>query len=59
MITGVIDPHEHRDAATVDIPNAFMQAHAKCEPGNEWVTMKIQGVSVDMLVKLNPGLCEG
>ena len=33
--------------------------HVKCEPGNEWATMKIQGVLVDMLVKLNPALCKG
>ena len=35
MITGVIDTHEHQDAATVDVPNAFMQVHVKHEPGNE------------------------
>ena len=59
MITGVIDAHEHQDAATVDIPNAFVQMHTKCEPGNEWATMKIQGVLVNTLVKLDPGLHEG
>ena len=59
MITGVINAHEQQDAATVDVPNAFVQMHVKHEPGNEWVTMKIQGVLVDMLVKLDPGLCEG
>ena len=58
MITGVIDAHEHQDVATVEVPNAFMQTHVKCEPGNEWVTMKIQGLLVNMLVKLNPGLHE-
>ena len=30
MITGVIDTHEHQDMATVDVPNAFAQAHMKC-----------------------------
>ena len=42
-----------------DIPNAFMQMHVKCEPDNEWATMKIQGVLVNLLVELDPGLCEG
>ena len=41
------------------IPNAFMQMHVKHEPGNEWATMKIQGVLVNKLVKLNPGLHKG
>jgi len=59
MITGVIDAHEHQDAASVDIPNVFMQMRMKCEPGNEWVTMNVQGVLVDVLVELDPGLCEG
>ena len=58
-VTGVIDAHELRDAATADVPNAFTQMHVKCEPGNEWATMKIQGVLVDMLVELDPGLHEG
>ena len=31
-----------------------MQMHVKHEPGNEWVTMKIQGVTFDMLVELDP-----
>ena len=59
VITGVINAHEHQDTATVDVPNAFAQTHVKCEPGNEWATMKIQGVLVDVLVKLDPGLHEG
>ena len=45
--------------ATADIPNALVQMHVKCEPGNEWVTMKIQGVLVNMPVELDPGLCQG
>ena len=40
MITGVINAHEQQDAVTEDIPNSFAQTHVKCEPGNEWVTMK-------------------
>ena len=59
MIKGVINTQEHQDAATVDIPNAFAQVHTKHEPGNEWVTMEIQGVLVNVLVKFDPGLCEG
>ena len=58
MITGVINAHGHQDAATADVPNAFMQMHVKHEPGDEWMTMKIQGVLVDMLVELDLGLCK-
>ena len=43
----------------MDMPNTFVQTHVKCKPGNEWVTMKIQGVLVDKLVELNPTLCKG
>ena len=59
MITGVIDAHKHQDVATADNPNAFVQMHMKCEPGDEWATMKIQGVLVNALVEPDPGPCEG
>ena len=59
MITGVINTHEKCDVATVDTPNAFAQTHMKCKPGDERATMKMQGVLVDMLVKLDPALCKG
>ena len=59
IITGVIHAHEKHDASTVDAPNAFVQTHVKCKPCNEWATMKMQGVLVNMLVELNPGSHEG
>ena len=38
-----------------DIPNAFIQAEMPdISDGKEWVTMKITGVLVDMLVQLSP-----
>jgi hypothetical protein len=55
MLTAVIDAHEERDVMTCDIPNAFIQAlMPKVKDGDERVMMKITGVLVDMLVKLNP-----
>ncbi len=57
MLTAVIDAHEERDVMTCDIPNAFIQAlMPKVKDGDETVMMKITGVLVDMLVKLNPEL---
>ena len=39
----------------VDIPNTFIQAEMPdISDGEEWVTMKITGVLVDMLVQLSP-----
>jgi hypothetical protein len=57
MLTSVIDAHEERDIMACDIPNAFIQAlMPKVKDGDERVMMKITGVLVDMLVKLNPEL---
>ena len=57
MLTGVIDAHEERDVMTCDIPNAFIQAlMPETKDRDERVMMKITGVLVDMLVKLNPEL---
>jgi hypothetical protein len=57
MLTAVIDAHEERGVMTCDIPNAFIQAlMPKVKDGDETVMMKITGVLVDMLVKLNPEL---
>jgi hypothetical protein len=57
MLTSVIDAHEKRDVMTCDIPNAFIQAlMPEVKDGDERVMMKITGVLVDMLVKLNPEL---
>ena len=57
MLTAVINMHEARDVMTCNIPNAFIQAlMPEVKNGNERVMMKITGVLVDMLVKLNPEL---
>jgi hypothetical protein len=58
MLTAVIDAHEERGVMTCDIPNAFIiQAlMPKVKDGDERVMMKITGVQVNMLVKLNPEL---
>jgi hypothetical protein len=57
MLTAVIDAHEERDVMTCDIPNAFIQAlMPKVEDGDERVMMKITGLLVNMLGKLNPEL---
>jgi hypothetical protein len=57
MLTAVIDAHEGRDVMTCDIPNVFIQAlMPEVKDGDERVMMKITGVLVDMLVKLNPEL---
>ena len=55
MLTAVIDAHEGQDVMCADIPNAFIQAEMPdISDGEDWVTMKITGVLVDMLVQLCP-----
>jgi len=55
MLTVVIDAREDRDMMTADVPNAFIQAPMpELKEGEERVIMKITGVLVDMLVKLQP-----
>jgi Reverse transcriptase (RNA-dependent DNA polymerase) len=49
FITCVIDAHEGRDGATVDLPGAFMQADM-----DELVHMKLEGTMAELLVKINP-----
>jgi hypothetical protein len=57
LTTGVIEAKEERDVMTCNIPNAFIQAYLpKKEPGEDRVVMKITGVLVNMLVKINPEL---
>jgi hypothetical protein len=58
MLTAVIEAHEGCSVmATCNIPNAFIQAlMPEVKDGDERVMMKITGVLVDMLVKLNPEL---
>jgi hypothetical protein len=54
LISAVIDAKQQRDVMTADVPNAFVQT--PIDQTGEKVTMKIRGVLVDMLVKMNPEL---
>ncbi len=54
ILTAGIEAHEEREVATVDVPNAFIQATVKYKPNQEWITMKVQGALVDMLIELEP-----
>ena len=57
MLTSVIDAYKQGDIICNDVPNAFIQAPIPAEQLNkERVMMKISGILVDMLVKLNPEL---
>ena len=58
-ILGTIDAHERRDIMTADVPNAFIQTPMPKGEGVERVMMKITGVLVDMLVRLDPELYSG
>ena len=53
MLSCVIDPHEHRDVATVDIPGAFMQADM-----DELVHMRLDGKMAELLVRVDPSRYE-
>ena len=55
MLTATIDAHESRDIMSADVPNAFIQTEIP-EDRHEKITMKINGVLVDMIVQLNPAL---
>jgi hypothetical protein len=49
ILTCVIDAMEGRDAATCDIPGAFMQSDMKGK-----VVMKLKGVMAKVILKINP-----
>ena len=51
MLSSVIDAMEGRDVATVDIPNAFMQADM-----DDVVHMKLEGKMAELLVRIDPKL---
>jgi hypothetical protein len=54
LLTAVIEAEEHRDVATCDIPNAFIQTNLQAtdENGNRTI-MKIRGRLVDILCKMD------
>ena len=51
----IIDAEEKRDVAVIDNPNAFNQTRVENE--NEIVVIKIRGVLVELLLKINPQFC--
>ena len=59
LLTAVIEARENRDVATIDVPNAFIQTDIDYSDKDEWITMKIQGIMVDMLVELDPEMYKG
>jgi hypothetical protein len=52
LLTLIVDAHEGRDVAVVDIPNAFIQT--KVDDAKDPVIIRITGVIVDWLVKVAP-----
>jgi hypothetical protein len=56
IITAVIDAYEGRDVMTADVPNAFIQTvmPQPTDGSDDRVCMKITGVLVDLLCKLDP-----
>eukprot|EP00957_Ditylum_brightwellii_P023831 1798148-Ditylum_brightwellii.AAC.1 len=54
LITSVMEPKQHRDIITLDVPNAFVQP--PMSQGKNKVIMKIRRVLVNILVDLCPGV---
>jgi hypothetical protein len=50
-MTGVIDAHERRDVAIIDVQNAFLQSE-----NDERIIMAIRGKTAELLVRVNPEL---
>ena len=48
---GVIDAHEHRNVAVIDVENAVLQSD-----DDQIIIMAIRGKTAELLVKLNPSL---
>ena len=51
LLTSVIEAKEHRDVATLDIPNAFLHSEL---PESENVVMRLVGELAEIMVKLAP-----
>ncbi len=54
MLTYLIDVHEDRDIAVVDISNAFVQTVVDEEDADHHVIARIRGPLVDILVSIAP-----
>ena len=54
LLTAVIEAQEHRDVATFDIPNAFIQTPVEdTDDQGDRITMKIRGAMIDMLLEID------
>ena len=51
IMTGVIDAHERRHVAIIDVENAFLQSE-----NDQRIIMAIRGKTAELLVCLNPSL---
>ena len=51
IMTGVIDAHEGRNIAIIDVENAFLQSE-----NDQRIIMAIHGKTAELLVRLNPEL---
>ena len=51
IITSVIEAHQGRDVAVVDLPNAFLNAD-----NNEQTLMLLKGKLTELMVQINPQL---
>ena len=49
FLTAIVDAHEERDVAVVDIPGAFLQTKA-----SDGTIIKLQGAVVNALLRINP-----
>jgi hypothetical protein len=49
FITSIIEAMENRDAATVDVPRAFMQVDM-----DKTIYMQLEGTMADLLVRISP-----
>ena len=58
LLTFVIDAIERRDVAQCDIPGAFMQSIMENGTSDEKVTMKLEGLMVQIILKIDPKLYE-
>ena len=54
LLTAAIEAHENRDAATWDIPNAFIQTSVdEIDKDGDRIIMKIRGAMVDILLDID------
>jgi hypothetical protein len=56
LLTSIVDAHEGREVAVIDIPNAYIQTHV--DDPKDRVIIRITGVVADWLVKAAPKVYE-